>query len=175
MGGTLMSLFRYRSKREDGRSPTAKERNLSVASASQSVSGNRLEWAILAFLVLAVLRLVVVYLIEPSIYATVFGLGVVPTERYPLGTTLFLLGIGGFVTFVIGGVRRHWRWLFWLLLLAFGSAILEIPATLLQFRGVLPGSLPLWYGLYRMGIALGETGSPGGLVKLATRLGGGGW
>ncbi len=129
-----------------------------MSSHPLSVSAQRLERVILLFLGLAMLSLVVVYLIEPSIYATTLGLEEAPNDRYPWATTLLLLGILGFVACVIAGVRRHWRWLFWVLWLAFGSAILEIPATLLQLTGVLPGHVPLWYSLYRMGIALGETG-----------------
>lgn len=142
-----------------------------LPNAPQSVSGKRLEWAILTFLGLALLSLVVVYLIEPSIYASVLGLGRTPTERYPLGTTLFLLAIVGFVACVMGGVRHHWRWLFWLLLLAFASAILEIPATLLQLAGILPGNVPAWYAWYRIGIGLGEIGIAIWMVRVAMSTG----
>jgi hypothetical protein len=46
---------------------------------------------------------------------------------------------------------RHWRWVFWLLLVAFAASVLQIPITLLQMTGVLPSSDPLWYSLFRMG------------------------
>jgi hypothetical protein len=52
------------------------------------------------------------------------------------------------------GVMRHWRWLFRLILIAFGFSILQIPATILQLTGVIPDSFPVWYSLYRMGVAL---------------------
>lgn len=139
--------------------------------AAQSVSGQRLEWALLTFLGLALLSLVVVYLMEPSIYASVLGLGRTPTERYPLGTTLFLLAVVGFVACVMGGVRRHWRWLFWLLLLAFSSAILEIPATLLQLVGMFPGDIPVWYAWYRISIGLGEVGIAVWMVRVVMSAG----
>src|SRR5260370_41532886 len=103
-----MSPCRLRSRRAIVRFPLAQASKHLITPAAQSVSGKRLEWAILTFLGLALLSLVVVYLIEPSIYASVLGLGGRPTERYPLGTTLFLLAVVGFVACVIGGVRHHW-------------------------------------------------------------------
>jgi len=35
-----------------------------------------------------------------------------------------------------------------------GFSILEVPATILQLYGVIPDPYPVWYSLYRMGIAL---------------------
>lgn len=142
-----------------------------LPNVTQSVSGKRLGWAMLIFLGLVLLSLVVVYLIEPSIYASVLGLGRTPTERYPLGTTLFLLAVVGFVACVMGGVRHHWRWLFWLLFLAFASAILEIPATLLQMADMFPGDIPAWYAWYRIGIGLGEIGIAVWMVRVAISTG----
>ncbi|MDQ6643511.1 MAG: hypothetical protein M3Y76_03600 [Chloroflexota bacterium] len=65
-----------------------------------------------------------------------------------------MVGILVFIAILIIGVIRHWRWLFWLILSAFGFSILQIPATILQLTGVIPDNLPVWYSLYRMGIAL---------------------
>ena len=63
----------------------------------------------------------------------------------PLQVTLAVLLVG---------VRLHWRWLFWLLLIAFGAMILDIPATILQLTGVVPSLFPVWYSLCRMGVSL---------------------
>ena len=52
------------------------------------------------------------------------------------------------------GIVPHWRWLFWLLLVAFGCMVLEIPATVLQLTGVLPNLFPVWYSLCRVGVAI---------------------
>ena len=76
------------------------------------------------------------------------------SNRYPLAATLFLVAILTFIAVIIYGVLHHWRWLFWLLLIANGFSILEVPATILQFSGVIPDPYPVWYSLYRMGIAL---------------------
>src|SRR6266568_4893431 len=52
----------------------------------------------------------------------------------------------------------HWRWLFWLLLVAFGFSILQIPATIVQLMDGVHGSFPDWYSFGRMGVALFEVG-----------------
>ena len=127
----------------------------------KSSATRNLERVIIAFFALVALSLVIVYLADPSMYTSTFLLPPSPTERYSWPTTLLILAILAFLVVLVIGVMRHWYWLFWLLLLAFGFAILEIPATLLQWASILPafpGPFPLWYSLYRVGIALAETG-----------------
>jgi cell division protein FtsW (lipid II flippase) len=81
---------------------------------------HRLEKVLIAFFVLAALSLMVVYAIDPSIYTKTLLLEPTQADRYPLPATLFLVGILAFIAIVILGVVRHWRWLFWLILVAFG-------------------------------------------------------
>ena len=111
----------------------------------QRVLSRRLEGILIAFFLVAALFLLVVYFADPSIYANTLLLKPSPTDRYPLPVTLFLVAILVFIAVLIVGVLRHWRWLFWLILIAFGFSILQIPATILQLTGVVPGSLPVWY------------------------------
>ncbi|HEX6478074.1 MAG TPA: hypothetical protein VF043_04450 [Ktedonobacteraceae bacterium] len=113
----------------------------------------RLEVAVIAFFILAALSLLVVYAASPSIYVQSLSLTSSPADRYPVPVTLFLVGILAVIALLILGVVRHWRWVFWLMLLAFASSALHIPVTLLQIADVLPSSDPLWYGLFRMGVA----------------------
>ena len=91
-----------------------------------------------------------------SIYAQSLSLTSSPANRYPVPVTLFLVGILAVIALLILGVVRHWRWLFWLMLVAFAGSALQIPVTLLQMTGVLPSADPLWYGLFRMGVAVVE-------------------
>ena len=109
---------------------------------------------LIAFFILAALSVLVVYVIDPSIYAKVLKLEPSRTERYPLSSTLFLVALLIFIAILIFGVTKHWRWLFWLLLIANGFSILEVPATILQFTGIMPDLYPVWYSLYRMSIAV---------------------
>lgn len=118
----------------------------------------RLEQVLIAFFVLAALSLVGVYVAVPSMYASTLLLTPSLTDRYPFSATLFLSLILVFIAVLIVGTVRHWRWLFWLVLIAFSFSILEIPATLLQLAGLFPGRFPLWYSLYRMSVALIEGG-----------------
>jgi hypothetical protein len=113
-----------------------------------------LETVLIAFFILAALSVLVVYVIDPSIYARVLKLEPATTDRYPFASTLFLVALLIFITFLIFGVIKHWRWLFWLLLIANGFSILEVPATILQLTGMIPDPYPVWYSLYRMCIAV---------------------
>ncbi len=112
----------------------------------------RLEQVLIAFFVLVALSLVVVYAVAPAVYTQVLSLQAAASP-YPLSVTLFFVGILAFIATLIVGVHRHWRWVFWGILLAFSAAVLDIPATLLQLLGVLPNLSPAWYSWYRMGIA----------------------
>jgi hypothetical protein len=115
-------------------------------------SRKQLEWVLIAFFVLVALSLVVIYALDPAVYGQVLSLQA-GASSYPLAVTLFFVGILGFITLLIVGVRRHWRWVFWIILVAFGAAVLDIPVTLLQLLNVLPALFPVWYSLYRMGIS----------------------
>jgi hypothetical protein len=116
----------------------------------------RLEITVIAFFIFAALSLLMVYLAAPAIYAHSLTLTSSPTDRYPVPVTLFLVGILAGIALLILGVVCHWRWVLWLMLVAFASSALHIPVTLLQMTGVLPSSDPLWYGLFRMGVAVVE-------------------
>jgi cell division protein FtsW (lipid II flippase) len=118
--------------------------------------GRRLERAMIAFFILAALSLLVVYGASPAIYAHSLALTSSPTDRYPVPVTLFLIGILTMIALLILGVMRHWYWLFWLMLAAFASSALQIPVTFLQMTGMLPSPDPLWYSLFRMGVAVVE-------------------
>ena len=115
-----------------------------------------LERAVITFFILAALSLLVVYVADPAIYAQSLALASSPAERYPVPVTLFLVGILAVIALLILGVVRHWRWVFWLMLVAFAGSALQIPITLLQIADVLPSSDPLWYGLFRMGSGVVE-------------------
>ena len=115
-----------------------------------------LERTLKAFFVLAALSAVGVYLAAPSVYENLLMLHPAPKERYPYPATLALVGILLVIAVGMVGVVRHWWWLFWLLFIAFGASILEIPVTILQLMGALPNEFPVWYSLYRMGVALIE-------------------
>src|ERR1700730_19309492 len=118
----------------------------------QQVIVRRLERTLLAFFLLATVFAVVVYVTTPSIYTNILLLHPSPTDRYPFVATLFLMALVVFIAVLLIGIQQHWRWLFWLLLIAFGAMILDIPATILQLIGIVPNLFlfPVWYSLCRM-------------------------
>jgi len=121
--------------------------------------------------VLAAASAVVVSLAAPSIYSNLLPLHPAPTERYPAPVMLALVGILLVIAVGMAGVVRQWCWLFWLLLIAFGASLLDIPVTVLQVLGVLPNVFPLWYSLFRMGVALPEIALAVWMMRLYRRHG----
>jgi hypothetical protein len=117
-----------------------------------------LEMGMIAFFILAALSLLVVYGASPSIYAQSLSLTSSPADRYPVPVTLFLVGILVLITLLILGVVRHWRWLFWLILIAWTSSVIQIPVEGLQLLGVFPNPYPVWYSLFRGGVGFIELG-----------------
>ncbi|MFZ2012634.1 MAG: hypothetical protein WAV00_02330 [Nocardioides sp.] len=72
----------------------------------------------------------------------------------------FLAGLLGFLAVLGFGVTRRWRWLFWLLLLAFAAGLARVPVTILQLSGHLSAEGPDWYlvvqgaaGVVQVGLA----------------------
>ena len=137
----------------------------------QKQSVQRLSAVIIAFFVLAGLSALAVYIADPTVYAKVLMLESTTVDRYPLPATLFLIALLILITVLIVGVLRHWRWLFWLLLLANSFSILEVPATILQLNGVIPNPYPTWYSLYRMGIAVIQVGIAIWMIRILYKYG----
>ncbi|HEY1354248.1 MAG TPA: hypothetical protein VGF67_31940 [Ktedonobacteraceae bacterium] len=124
-----------------------------------------LEIGMIAFFILAALSLLVVYLADPAIYAQLLSLTSSPIDRYPVPVTLFLVGIFVLLALLSFGVVRHWRWLFWLILMAFTGSVIQIPVEGLQILGVLPNPSPLWYSLFREGVGFIELGFAGWMIQ----------
>ena len=137
----------------------------------QKLRVQRLSAVIIAFFVLAVLSALVVYIADPTIYTKVLMLESTTVDRYPLPATLFLIALLILITVLIVGVLRHWRWLFWLLLLANSFSILEVPATILQLNGVIPNPYPTWYSLYRMSVAVIQVGIAIWMIRIYYQYG----
>jgi hypothetical protein len=137
----------------------------------QKLTIQRLSAIIIAFFVLAALSVLVVYFIDPGIYAKVLKLEPTTTDRYPFASTLFLIALLIFIAILIFGVTKHWHWLFWPLLIANSFSILEVPATIFQLTGVVPDPYPVWYSLYRMSIAVLQVGIAIWMIRIYFRYG----
>ncbi len=55
--------------------------------------------------------------------------------------------------------------------MAFGFSLLDIPGTILQLTGVLPLTVPLWYGLLRMGVSAVQGGIAFWMLRLCRHHG----
>jgi hypothetical protein len=137
------------------------------------VTRRRLELALIAFFVGCALFIVAVYVAAPSIITQGLMLTPSPTDRYPLVATVFMVALLVWIGVGIVGVLRHWRWLFWLLLVAFGASVLQVPATILELVGVVPNPfpVPVWYSLSRMSVALVEVAIAVWMVWIYRRYG----
>lgn len=117
-----------------------------------------LQRAIIGFFALTVALLLALYLVAPSTYVETLTpiLDAQPADAHPLAVNLFLAALLIFIAAISIGVVRGWRWLFWLALIAFLVAPLEIPAGILQLMNILPIQQPTWYVLLRMATAVVE-------------------
>ncbi|MFL5664095.1 MAG: hypothetical protein ACJ8BW_22540 [Ktedonobacteraceae bacterium] len=124
----------------------------------EKVPMQRLEKSLITFCGLLILSLLIIFAAQPAIYTTTLWPGLVTTERYPLPAILFLGAIVAFVSILMYGVAHHWRWLFWLILVAFTGSVIQIPVEILQLTGVLTNPYPVWYSLFRTGVGVIEIG-----------------
>jgi hypothetical protein len=76
-----------------------------------------------------------------------------------------VVALGTFMALLAIGVLRRWRWMFWLMMAAFLSGVLRVPAAILQVTGLLPADAPPWYLLLQAVIGLIQFGI--GLAMLA--------
>src|SRR5579862_4716096 len=134
----------------------------------------QLEKALIAFFALVALSIVIVCIADPTLGEEILSLPSSAASSYPLFVTLFLVGVLALIAVLVVGVRRHWRWVFWIILLAFSAAILDILVTLLQLAGghlpsVLTSPYPVWYSLYRVGIACLQVGIAAWMWRIYAR------
>jgi hypothetical protein len=112
---------------------------------------NRTQAVVLGFVVLAWLSLIGILVAAPEILDGVRR--VPPGDRLPTEVA-FLVGLSAFIAFLAVGVVRRWRWMFWLVLVAFLAGILRVPASILQLTGILSSDGPRWYTVVQAGIGL---------------------
>jgi len=112
---------------------------------------NRTQALVLGFCLVAWLGLIAIVVAAPDVFAG--ALQVPPGGS--LGPELaFLLAITAVIGLLGVGVARRWRWLFWLILVAFLAGVLRVPASILELAGKLPATGPAWYVLLQAAIGL---------------------
>jgi len=107
---------------------------------------NRSQLLVLAFIAAAVAALVVVLVIAPGVYTGTLKLAATASPLLGLALLAPLLAL---LCLLAVGVVRRWRWMFWLIVVAFLAGVLRVPAALLEARGVLPATGPGWYSWFQ--------------------------
>src|SRR5919198_5542421 len=102
---------------------------------------NRTQALVLGFFVLAVTSLLVILVAAPEVYDQALKL---PTGSRA-AEVAFLTALLCFIALLGAGVVRRWRWMFWLVLVAFLAGVLRVPVAGLQLAGLLAADGPAWY------------------------------
>jgi hypothetical protein len=131
---------------------------------------NRTQVAVLGLLAASWIGLVAILALAPAVYdAALADRGLdLPTARVAL-----LVAISGLIAVLSIGVRRRWRWLFWVLAAAFVAGALRVPATLLELTGVIPTTGPAWLVVVQGALGLVQCGV--GVAMLRGYRRGGPW
>lgn len=99
---------------------------------------------VLGFFLVVWVSLVVILVAAPDVYDEALSL------TGGRGTELaFLAALSGLIGLLVVGVVRRWRWMFWLILVAFLFGVLRVPVAVLQLTGVFAAHAPAWYVLYQ--------------------------
>ena len=103
---------------------------------------SRTQVMVLAFVAAAWVAVVAILAVAPDVYDQALGLPI--ADRRPFDVA-FLAGLTIFLVIVGTGVVRRWRWMFWLILVAFLAGLVRVPASALELAGTIPMQGPAWY------------------------------
>jgi hypothetical protein len=112
---------------------------------------SRAQALVLGFFAVAWVSVLAILIVAPEIYDQALGLPPGDHRSADLG---LLAALSVFLAVLAYGVVRRWRWMFWLIAVAFVFGIARAPASFLQLIGVVPASNPSWYLLFQAAIGL---------------------
>ncbi len=107
---------------------------------------NRTQALVLGFFLMVLASLVVILAVAPEVYEQALRL---PPSWPRWAALAFLAALTVFIALLSVGVLRRWRWMFWLILIAFLAGVLRVPVAILQLTGVLVADGPAWYVVFQ--------------------------
>jgi hypothetical protein len=113
------------------------------------IATNRVQRLVLGFFLVVWVALVAILLVAPQIYDNTLRL---VSGGAALADLAFLVVISVLIAVLAVGVVRRWRWMFWLILVAFLFGIVRVVASALQLVNVLPSGGPAWYLAFQAAI-----------------------
>jgi hypothetical protein len=120
---------------------------------------------LIAFFVLVTAGLLAVARAQPDLYGR--NLAALPDWAGPL----LLLALLAAEALLIAGILRRWRWLFWAVLVVFGTSAIRVPLLPLQLLRLLPGGEPPWYALLQAGVGAVQAAIALWMLRLYRRAG----
>jgi hypothetical protein len=130
---------------------------------------NRTQALVLGFFAVALVSLLVILVAAPDVDDQALRL----PDRSGVAEVAFLAVLTAFLGLLAVGVLRRWRWMFWLILVAFLAGVLRVPVAILQLTGVLAADVPTWYVAFQGVIGLAQVAI--GLAMLAGHRRAGVW
>jgi hypothetical protein len=125
-----------------------------------------LQTAINVVFVCSAVILVATYAAAPTVVADTVPVERETLARHPPALTFFVGAVLAVIALAVVGVARRWRWLFWLLLIAFAASVLHVPVTLCQLAGIIAGGPPRWYVILQLGTELVQVLLAAAMVRL---------
>jgi hypothetical protein len=125
------------------------------------VTVNRTQALVLGFFLLVWVSLLVTLVAAPD----VFDQALSQATDHRVVELAVLGGLSSFIGLLVIGVVRRWRWMFWLILVAFLFGLLRVPAAVLQLTGILATNAPTWYVTFQALLGVVQFGI--GLVMVA--------
>ena len=107
----------------------------------------------LGFFLVVLASLVVIRVGAPDVYDQALRF---PASWPSWAGIAFLVTLAAFIALLAVGVLQRWRWIFWLILVAFLAGVLRMPVAILQLAGVLATNVPSWYVVFQGLIGLAQ-------------------
>ncbi len=96
----------------------------------------------IGFFVVVWTALVAILAFSPDVYAQ--ALRQVHAEIRTI-EAISVAAVSALIAVLVIGIVRRWRWVFWLIFVAFLFGVLRVPASVLQLAGQMPATGPRWY------------------------------